>query len=346
MRTGIIGFGRAAAFHLQAARLVPDVEVVAVCDPELTQRERAGAQGLRAYGDLDAFLDEEELDAAIVCTPPADHAEVAIACLDRGLHLLCEKPLALTTWDVIRMLQTANRAQRTILVASKFRHVPEVARVREMLRSGQLGEPVAFEISFCSAVDMSGRWNAQRHRSGGGVIIDNGCHAFDIVSFLFGSIRRVHATRLKSLQPLDVEDSATTQVWADDGVVGKVDVSWSLAAPRDSYLVVHGSRGTIEVGWQSCRLKMAGQPWKDIGGAYNKIEAHRAMHARFLDSIGNGGKPWISTSECLQVVAAVDAAYRSLESGACEWVAIQGARELSLVSWSTAGHPDARPVAP
>lgn len=346
MRTGIVGFGRAAAFHLEAVRLVPDVEVVAACDPELEGRERAHKQGLRAYASLEAFLDQERLDAAIVCTPPSDHAEVVIACVERGLHVLCEKPLALSTWDVIRMLQTANHEQRKVLVASKFRHVPEVARVREMLAAGELGVPISFEISFCSPVDMSGRWNAQRCRSGGGVIRDNGCHAFDIVSFLFGSIRRVYATRLRALQPLAVEDSATVQVWADDDVIGKVDLSWSLAPPRDSYLVVHGSRGSVEVGWRTASVKLADQPRREIGGAYDKIEAHRIMHASFIESVDNGGRPWITATECLQVVATVDAAYRSLESGTSEWVAIQGARELSLVSLSTAGQLEARHLSP
>jgi predicted dehydrogenase len=169
------------------------------------------------------------------------------------------------------------------------------------------------------------------------VIIDNGCHAFDIVSYLFGNIRRVQATRLKSLQPVPVEDSATLQVWAGEGVVGRVDLSWSLAPPRDSYLVVHGSRGSIEIGWQGARLKRVGQEWREIGGPYDKLGAHRAMDGRFVASIDNGSEPWISASECLQTVAAVDAAYRSLESGTTEWVAIQGTRELDLVSLSAPG---------
>jgi predicted dehydrogenase len=280
------------------------------------------------------MLDDAQLHGVVVSTPPADHAATTLRCLERGLHVLCEKPLALTTWDVLTMLQAANRAQRRALVASKFRHVPEVARARALLVAGELGDPVSFEVSFCSPVDMRARWNSVAEHSGGGVIIDNGCHALDIVSFLFGSIRRIQATRLRALQPLAVEDSATLQVWAGDGVVGRVDVSWSLATPRDSYLVVHGARGSLEVGWQGARLKRAGQPWEDIGGAYDKLGAHRAMLERFVAAIHDGAEPWISGAQCLQVVAAVDAAYRSLESGSSEWVAIQGARELDLVSHS------------
>jgi predicted dehydrogenase len=335
LRIGIIGFGRAALAHFDALRQLPGVEVAAAMDVYADGRLRAREAGLVVHDDIDTFLADGTLDAAVVCTPPVDHAPLAIACLERGLHVMCEKPLALTTWDVLTMLQAANRTQRRVIVASKFRHVPEVIRVAQMLADGELGDPVSFEVSFCSPVSMAHRWNAQRRLSGGGVIIDNGCHAFDIVSFLFGAIRRVHATKLKALQSLDVEDSATIQVWAGDGVVGKVDVSWSLPAPRDSYLVVRGSRATVEVGWQSSRLKVNGDPWREFGGPYDKNHAHRAMHARFLTAVAEGSEPWITTPECLQAAATVDAAYRSLESGASEWVAIQGTRELSLVSWST-----------
>ena len=336
-RIAIIGLGRAGSIHLEALKAVPGAQVVAVCDASAEMRARAEAAGIAAYASPDAMLARASLDGVVVCTPPADHAAISTRCLAHGVHVLCEKPLALTTWDVLTMLQAANRAHRKVLVASKFRHVPEVSRARTLLAAGELGEPVSFEISFCSPVDMRERWNAQSSLSGGGVIIDNGCHAFDIVSYLFGSIRRVHATRLKSLQAVAVEDSATLQVWAGEGVVGRVDLSWSLAPPRDSYLVVHGSHGSIEIGWQGARLKRVGQAWRDIGGPYDKLGAHRAMNGCFVDSIDNGSEPWISASECLQTVAAVDAAYRSLESGTTEWVAIQGTRELDLVSLSGPG---------
>ena len=343
MRIGIIGLGRAGSVHLDAWQHVDDAEVVAVCDPSPAARKKARALGIKSYTDPNVMLETAKLDGVTIATPPADHAELAIASLERGLHVLCEKPLALTTWDALAMLQTASRRHRQLLLATKFRHVPELATARDLVASGKLGTPIAFEVSFCSPVDMSKRWNAHRRLAGGGVIIDNGCHAFDIVSFLFGNIRRVHATRLKSLQSLAVEDSATLQVWAGDGVIGRVDLSWSLSPPRDSYLVVHGSRGSIEIGWQGARMKRVGQDWRKLGGPYDKIGAHRAMLSRFVGSIDNGSEPWISASECLQAVAAVDAAYRSLESGSAEWVAIQGARELDLVSLS-APAPD-RPLA-
>ena len=329
MRIGIIGLGRAGSVHLEAWRHVEGSQVVAVCDPSPAARRRARDLGIRAFVDPNVMLEEAKLDAVTIATPPADHAELAIASLERGLHVLCEKPLALTTWDALSMLRTASRKKRQLLLATKFRHVPELQTARAMIKSGELGEPVAFEVSFCSPVDMSRRWNAQRRRAGGGVIIDNGCHAFDIMSFLFGSVTRVQANLHRPLQRLTVEDGATIQVRAGDGVIGKADVSWSLSTGRDSYVTVHGSRGTIEVGWRTTRAKLAGKDWVELGGAYDKIDAHRRMQKAFIEAASSNGAtaPWISTVECLRTVAAVEAAYRSIHSGGSEWVDMKGMRE-------------------
>ncbi len=327
MRIGLIGLGRAGGVHFDAWRLVTGSRVVAVCDPSPIARRRARDLGIRTYSDPGVMLESRELDAVTIAAPPADHADLAVQCLERGLHVLCEKPLALTTWDALKMLQTASRRRLVLLLATKFRHVPELAAARDMIASGKIGDPVAFEVSFCSPVYMSRRWNSQHARAGGGVIIDNGCHAFDIVSYLFGSVTRVQAYLHKSQQRLAVEDGATIQVRAGDGVIGKLDVSWSLSTGRDSYVTVYGSKGTIEIGWRNSRVKLGASDWQPLGGAYDKIDAHRRMLSCFVETCTGGGTPWISTVECLRTVAAVEAAYRSIHSGGWEWVDMKGMRE-------------------
>lgn len=324
MRVAIVGLGRAGLVHLEASRTVPGVELVAVYDPAPEARGTAAAAGIEAYTNLERMLSTERLDAVTICAPPADHAALALACLERGLHILCEKPLAMSTRDAVEMFDTARRHGRSLLVASKFRHVPEVNLVRDLIHSGKLGEPVSFAVSFCSPVDMSGRWNADPARAGGGVIIDNGCHAFDILYFLFGSVTRVHTTQLKPVQRLGVEDSATVRIWAGEGVIGNVDLSWSWSTGRDTYLVVQGTRGAVELGWHGSRLKLEGQEWRDIGKPYSKLDAHQRMHAHFLESLAAGREPWIHPLECVRAVAAVEAAYRSLHSGSWERVALRG----------------------
>jgi len=116
-------------------------------------------------------------------------------------------------------------------------------------------------------------------------------------------------------------------VRASDGVIGKIDVSWSLSTGRDSYVTIYGAKGTIEVGWRGSRVKRDGREWEAFGGAYEKIDAHRRMLTCFADACSGNATPWISTVECLRTVAAVEAAYRSLHSGGWERVDMKGMRE-------------------
>ncbi|HVN87205.1 MAG TPA: Gfo/Idh/MocA family oxidoreductase [Candidatus Binatia bacterium] len=325
VRIAVVGLGRAGTAHLDAWKSIPGVEVVAACDPAPGARRSALTQGMKAYADLQSLLSNETLDAVSICTPPADHVRQAVECFERGLHVLCEQPLAVSTREAVTMFRAATRKRCQLSLATKLRHVPEVIRARELIRNGAIGEPLAFELSFCAPVDMSRRWNAEPSRSGGGVLIDNGCDAFEVIGFLLGAVARVHATVLKPLQRLAVEDSVTIEVEAQNGVVGRVDLSWSLAIGREAYVVVHGARGAIEIGWNSAALKLPGQDPRQIGAGYDTALAYREMTASFKEVIANARRRWITPLECLRTVAAVDAAYRSVRSGAWEWVDVEAA---------------------
>lgn len=181
MRVGIIGLGLAGRVHLEGWRATNDVDVVAISDPSASARAWATDAGLTAFEDPFAMLARETLDAVSICTPPAAHGPLTLAALERGLHVLCEKPLATNPADALGMLGRAAEADRHLVLATKFRHVPDIARAREVIASGEIGQVLTFEIVFSSVVDMTKRWNVQEGLAGGGVIIDNGCHAFDIV---------------------------------------------------------------------------------------------------------------------------------------------------------------------
>lgn len=322
LRIGIIGLGRAGRVHLDAWRAVPGISVVAVADPSPEVVRAARAEGVVATTSPHALLAEHALDAVSVCAPPVDHAPLAIAALERGLHVLCEKPLAIQRPAALRMMRAASQCGRHLLLATKFRHVPDVRAARDLIAAGVIGEPLAFEVDFSSRVDMNGRWNANRGIAGGGVIIDNGCHAFDMVASLFGTVMRVQATKLKQSQPITVEDSATVMVEVSRGLIGRIELSWSVATQRETYLMIHGTQGSIDVGWRQSRLRLHGREPRPLdGGLYDKHRSHVAMMQAFVDVVSGTARPWISPVECLRTVSAVEAAYRSLRSGTWESVA-------------------------
>jgi predicted dehydrogenase len=330
IRVGVIGLGRAGRVHLEAWRAVPGAEVVAVADPSPAVVNAARLEGFRATADTRELLATQGgLDAVSICTPPAHHASLAIAALEHGLHVLCEKPLATRCDSALRMVRAAAQTGRHLLIATKFRHVPDLLAARELIAGGAIGDLLAFEVDFSSRVDMSGRWNSRRSIAGGGVIIDNGSHAFDLVAFLLAPLANVNATRLKAGQALAVEDSVSVMVELASGLVGRVDLSWSLATQRETYVMVHGTRGTIDIGWRQSRLRVTGREPRVLrAGLYDRHASHVTMMNAFVEVVRGKRPPWITPVECLRAVAAVDASYRSLRSG--RWVPVDAIEDSYL----------------
>lgn len=313
-RVAVIGFGRAGALHAQAWRDCPGVELAGACDPDAAARRGAAELGIPAFRDLDEMLEATRPDAVSVCTPPACHGELAARCLKRGLHVLCEKPLITDLAFARQLWDVAAQANRRLLVAAKYRHVPELRMARELMRSGEIGAVRDFRIEFASAAPMANRWHSKRAISGGGVIMDNGWHAFDLIHYVFGGIRRVRARAENGPQGLEVEESARIDIVAAGGETGQVVLSWSAPSRGDAYVSIRGERGDIHVGWKRSRLERGAAASVDFGQAYDKVAAHRRMMASFLEIVAGRQQPWLSREESLGIAAAIEAAYRSCAS--------------------------------
>ena len=308
LRLLLVGCGGIAAAYLQALAKTPGLVLAAVVEPDPA---RATPAGVLRHASLAAWRAAGPVcDAALVLTPPASHEAIAVELLAAGLHVLCEKPLAPTVAAAERMLAAARAAGRRLMMGSKFRYTPDVAQAHRLLREGACGDVVLYENVFCSHVDMSRRWNADAPQSGGGVLIDNGCHSVDIARFLLGPIARVQAQFGRRAQAVAVEDTARLLFTSRSGALGSIDLSWSVHKETDSYVRVHGTRGTVEVGWRGSRWKRVGGEWQAIGAGYDKVAAFAGQLRDFADAIG-GRSPVIGDADALASVVVVDCAYRS-----------------------------------
>jgi predicted dehydrogenase len=308
LRLLLVGCGGIAAAYLQALARTPGLALGAVVEPDPARATPAGAPRFPTVDDWLAA--GPACDAALVLTPPASHEPIAVQLLARGLHVLCEKPLAPTVAAAERMLAAARSAGRRLMMGSKFRYTQDVAQAHRLLREGVCGDVVLYENVFCSHVDMARRWNADPAQSGGGVLIDNGCHSVDIARFLLGPIARVQAQFGRRAQEVAVEDTARLLFTSRSGALGSIDLSWSVHKETDSYVRVHGTRGTVEVGWRGSRWKPVGGEWRAIGAGYDKIAAFAGQLQDFAFAVA-GREPVIGDADALASVVVVDCAYRS-----------------------------------
>jgi predicted dehydrogenase len=314
LRLGLIGAGGIAQSYAQAFRQCHEAELAAVADIRPDVAERFAAQnGCRAYASLDALVSHPGLQGVVVCTPPALHEEQCVELCCHGLHVLCEKPLTLDSLSARRMIETAAHAGVLFTMASKFRYARDVVRARELITSGLIGEVVLFENCFTARVDMSRRWNADPVVSGGGVLIDNGTHSVDVMRYFLGPLTELRVTEGKRIQALPVEDTVRLHVKSRAGVMGSIDLSWSIQKEQPYYISLYGSEGTLLVGWRESKYRRHADPdWTKFGDGYDKHQAFADQLDNFARAVRREEPLVITPEDALASVEVIEAAYAAM----------------------------------
>jgi predicted dehydrogenase len=322
LRFGLVGAGAVAQSYLQAFEHCEEAMLVAVADSRIDAAQRiAERMRCRSYDHSERMVQDCELDAAIVCTPPASHPDVCIHLMKNNIHVLCEKPFSIDIEGAQKMLNVAQRAGVKLTMASKFRYVEDVIRAKSIVASGVLGNLILFENVFANRVDMSSRWNSRPEISGGGVLIDNGTHSVDLMRYFLGPLAEVHALEGRRTPGLLVEDTAALFVRSVSGVICNIDLSWSLTKQRDSFLDIYGDRGAISIGWKrSSHLDFSHGEWVPFGDGYSKVQAFRSQLENFSRAI-RGEEPLLITAEdAIASVCIMESAYKALRQN--QWVPV------------------------
>jgi len=253
LRWGLIGCGDIAEKRVAPAlRDAPGSRLAAVARAraELAADFAARHGAERSYADWRELVADPELDAVYIATPVWLHAEQATAALLAGKHVLVEKPMALDVASCDRMIVAARVAKRRLGVAY-YRHLyPAVTRLRELLLEGELGEPVLLEIQaferFDPGPDHPRAWLLKKAQSGGGPMMDFGCHRLEILLDLLGPPREVRAFLSNVLfKSREVEDTCSAHLRFSKGI-GIVTVSHASREARDS-VDLYCSEGSVHI---------------------------------------------------------------------------------------------------
>lgn len=262
---GFVGAGHMAAAHAAAVRARGGAQLVSVFDTRPDQaREFAaswGATGTAA--SLAELVSNDAVDAVIVCTPPAAHAEATIAALDAGKHVLCEKPFALDLDEAAAMVQAAERSSGFLACTSaRLRCVPAHRAARAIIDTGELGEVYYARFSSWRLRGRPGHhfapqssWFLDRSLSGGGVLVDYGVYAIDSVLWMLGDPTVVSVTaqtrRFSEEEPVpagvvhDVEDHAIVMLQCEGGRSALVEVAWVSNMTPPQSMVVLGTKAGL-----------------------------------------------------------------------------------------------------
>lgn len=252
-RIGFLGLGWIGQHRMQALIDAQACTVAAVADPAEEARGRAqqAAPGAKPLATLDELL-ALDLDGVVIATPSALHAKQALACLDRGVAVFCQKPLARTAGETAQIIDAARKANRLLGCDFSYRYTEGMRAVRECVASKELGRIYAADLVFHNAYGPDKPWFRDPVLSGGGCAIDLGTHLVDLALWTLGfpAVERVTSRLFASGRPLppgssEVEDYALAHVDLAGGVSVRLACSWNLSAGRDAVIEAHfhGSHG-------------------------------------------------------------------------------------------------------
>jgi predicted dehydrogenase len=301
-------------WHLDAYKTNPQVEFVGFVDTAIDRAEKFAREvGGRAFRSHTELLNAASVDAVSLCTVPATHHDIALDLLGAGVNVLCEKPLAISVTEAEEMSLRAKQANRLLFTAFKFRFHDEVRKAKELIDAGSLGKILNFRLMFGGYMDMTGQWYAQKALSGGGIIMDNGPHAADLMHHLFGKVQSVSAM-VGRIQNLEVEDTAKLDVCMENHTVGTSDLSWSVRIPAKAYLEIYGEDGAAALDAEGISYRF--KTWSEWKRVPNQLDAKGAFARQvhyFVDAVLGKNPLSLGNGEGVASQRVIAAAYESVE---------------------------------
>ncbi|HXW96583.1 MAG TPA: Gfo/Idh/MocA family oxidoreductase [Gemmatimonadales bacterium] len=327
LKLGIIGAGAITQVaHLPVLRKFKGIEVVAICDTDLP-KARALAERFQvrdAFSDIEELLEYEKLDAIAICTPNHLHEPHVQAALAAGVHVLVERPLALTAAGAQRILKQADKRDLVLMVGMNHRYRPDVQIVRGFVQSGELGKVESIRGSwhvFRPSRAQLG-WRQRRDEAGGGAMLDLGQAILDLGFWLGGNLTpvRVSATLHGADGSRGVESSGSALVFCEGGASIFLDVTWHHVGEGERFgLGLRASKGTAGINPLHVWKELHGVP-TDVAptGSASRENAfsasYRAEWAHFLAVLRGEAKPFDNQEQVL-LHRVLDAIYKSAAEG-------------------------------
>lgn len=326
LRIGLVGVGAAAQInHIPALKRTEGVELVALVDrdPEKAGRVAQKFGVPRVHERLDDLLADETVDAVDICTPNYLHAPVAIAALEAGKDVLCERPLARSAAEARNMAAAAKKSSRLLMCCVQHRFRADAMLLKKFVEKGDLGE-----IFFAKAGWLrqrtewnSDQWRNEKRESGGGVVLDLGFQMLDLSLWMLGSpkVESVTASVHRSGKG-EVEDSCTAFFRLKGGATLTLELTWGLLMEKDfAYVNLFGSGGAALLNPFRVHKGMHGTlvnvtPTMETSRNQYK-QSIEAQIEHFAAALRKKEKPMGAAAEILPVMELMDAVYRSAEKG-------------------------------
>jgi predicted dehydrogenase len=327
-RGALVGFGFIAEHgHVPAYATLPRLyEIAAVADICPARRARAAEllPHARIYPDVETLLAaERQLSFVDIATPPCDHAAIAHAAFDHGLHVFCEKPIATTSAQARAMLDHAAAARRVLFPSHNYKHAPVLKVIRDVLDAGHLGAIRLVTLDTFRTTHARGvaewqpDWRRSRAVSGGGIAMDHGSHTFYLAFDWLAALPTSITANMSNLSGHDTEDNFSCTLTFPTGIA-VAQLTWNAGFRKVIY-TIHGEHGALKVEDDVVEIHRPGTVDR-VPAPSNWMDASHATWFRELfvelatamQTALHVGREAVDAMACVEVI---EAAYASARSG-------------------------------
>ncbi len=343
IRLAIIGTGGMAGGHATNFQKEPDVRIVACCDIRTGVVKAFAARHKipAAYTDYREMLKKEQLDAVTIVTSDKAHCPVSLAALKKGLHVLCEKPMATSLAEAREMYRAAKAARKMNMIQFSYRPMAALARARQFIDEGTLGKIKHVEASYLQSWLIQPAWGdwhtgqgwlwRMSRKHGGGTLADIGCHILDFATYAAGDLTKLNCV-MKSFgkgvprntqlgYKLDADDSFFATAEFASGALGVIHASrWAQGHMNTLRLRIFGDQGALVIDTDQGRdkLQVCVGNFAARHALWNTLPASIAetsVYARFARSIRTGKAESPTFLDGLKIQTYLDACKKSAATG-------------------------------
>lgn len=339
LKVGIVGCGTIAQRrHIPEFAANEHCQLTAFWSPTPGKAEKmAQKYGAVGYTDLDAFLDSG-LDAISVCSTNATHSQITVKALDKGIHVLCEKPMATTMEECQAMVDAAKRNGKKLMIAQNQRFASVHQEARKRIAAGEIGQLLSFDSVYGHAgpedwLGSANPWFFDKEKSVFGAMADIGIHKTDLLHYLLGepivkvsAMLRTMDKKYPNGELIAVDDNAFCLYQTASGVPGTLHVSWTQYGTEINSTVIQGTKGVIRCyddPEYDFIIEKVGQPTEklQLGMAMTNEEqragklTNSGVIDSFVDCIVNDTVPAVSGEEAFKAMKVIFAAEESNRTG-------------------------------
>jgi len=322
VRIGFIGCGGIAAGHARRLAEIPEAEIVALADPSSDMLDRfvkntKGLGKLPRFDDWREMLDKTDLDAVEIASPHTVHFEQIMAALDKGLHVLCEKPMVCTS-DHAKKVEAALDG-KVLVVSYQRRYLPGYVYVKEAIDKDVIGDLLFVSSLQCQDwyEAQQGQWRQSMALSGGGQLNDSGSHMVDILLWMT-SLRATEVQAYIDNFDTEVDINSAISIKFDGGALGNVSI---VGRARNFWedISIWGTDGSFFL--RNGKVTLVGRDGKPTEPSEDDMPPASNPDRNFIDSILGKGESRSTAKQAIDVIGLTEAAWKSGDSGDPEKVA-------------------------